>query len=189
MNIWEGLLLLGGYLPTGHVAALAAEEIELERALAEDADRAVVRTPGALVSEFLRVVRSGLDPARAAEFLADEVIAHQLNAEQPEATVRTPASYAEHIEEFRHLYGDFRFEVTELLADGDKVYARWIQRGHHLGVIDGHRPTWQPVVEYASAVYRVKDNRIQEYWIQIDRAGLQAQLRAHTNRPQLSACA
>lgn len=189
MNIWEGLLFLGGYLPTGHVAALAAEEIELERARAEDAGRAVVRTPGALVSEFLRVVRSGLDPTRADEFLADEVIAHQLNAEQPEQIVRTPASYAEHVEEFRQLYGDFRFEVTELLADGDKVYARWIQRGHHLGVIDGQRPTWQPIVEYASAVYRVKDDRIQEYWIQIDRAGLRSQLQAQAKRPQLSACA
>jgi predicted ester cyclase len=188
MNFWHGMAFLGGYLATADVRAFAAEELELELAQAQQA-AAAARTPRAVVSEFLRVVRSGLDPARAGEFLAPEVIAHQVNAEHPETVQRSPREYAEHIDEFRHLFGDFRFEVTELLADGDKVYARWIQRGCHLAAIDGFRPTRRPLVEYASAVYRVENGRIAEYWIQIDRAGLQRQLEANAKESRLAICA
>lgn len=188
MNFWHGMAFLGGYLATADVRAFAAEELELELALAQQA-AVTTRPPRAVVSEFLRVVRSGLDPARAGEFLAPEVIAHQLNAEHPESVRRSPRAYAEHVEEFRRLFGDFRFEVTELLADGNKVYARWIQRGCHIAAIDGFRPTQRPLVEYASAVYRVEDGRIAEYWIQIDRSGLQLQLEANAKQSRLAFCA
>jgi predicted ester cyclase len=188
MNFWHGMAFLGGYLGTADVRAFAAEELELELARAQQAEQAA-RTPRALVSEFLRVVRSGLDPDRADEFLAAEVIAHQVNAEHPETVPRGPRDYAEHVNEFRKLFGDFRFEVTELIAEGDKVYARWIQRGSHLATIDGHRPTRQPLIEYASAVYRVENGRIKEYWIQIDRLGLQRQLEANTKDTRLAICA
>jgi len=189
MNMWQGLLFMGGYLSAGHVAALAAEQTEVDRAITEQRDAALARTPRAVVSEFLRVVRSGLDPARAGEFLAEDVIAHQFNAEQPGDVHRTPQDYAAHVEEFRTLYGDFRFEVSALLADGDRVYARWIQRGCHVATIDGFRPTRLPLTEYASAVYRVADGRIVEYWIQIDRLGLQRQLEENAKATKLSACA
>jgi predicted ester cyclase len=190
MNFWHGMAFLGGYLGTADVRAFAAEEleIELELAKARQAELAA-RTPRALVSEFLRVVRSGLDPDRAGEFLSADVIAHQINAEHPEAVQRSPRDYAEHVNEFRKLFGDFRFEVTELIAEGDKVYARWVQRGCHIATIDGHRPTRQPLIEYASAVYRVENGRIAEYWIQIDRAGLQRQLEANAKGAQLAICA
>jgi predicted ester cyclase len=186
MNIWKGLLFLGGHFAIADARAFAAEEAELERARAP-APR--VASPRAVVSEFLRVVRGGLDSARAAEFLADEVIAHQVNAEHPEEVRRTPADYAAHVEEFRRLFGDYRFDVTELLADGDKVYARWTQRGCHRAAIDGFAPTRRTLTEYASAVYRVADGRIAEYWIQVDRLGLQRQLEANAAQPRLAACA
>ena len=51
------------------------------------------------------------------------------------------------------------------------------QTGRHVGPVDGFAPTGLPVVEVASAVYRVEAGRIAEYWIQIDRAGIEAQLR------------
>ncbi|MFG3703403.1 ester cyclase [Micromonospora sp. NPDC047670] len=65
---------------------------------------------------------------------------------------------------------------VEILGSGDKVYARWTQRGHHVGEVDGRAPTGAPVTQLTSAVYRVVDGLIVEYWIQIDRHGLRAQL-------------
>ena len=72
--------------------------------------------------------------------------------------------------------GDYDFEVTELLADGDKVSARWKQTGCHIGPDDGVAPSGLPVIEIASAVYRVQDGKIVEYWIQIDRKGIESQV-------------
>ncbi|WP_264029348.1 ester cyclase [Cellulosimicrobium sp. SH8] len=143
------------------------------------------RTPADLVREFFAVVRSGDDPGRAAEYLAPLVAAHQVTSEAPTTVRRTPERYAEHVEEMLAAYGRFALTVDELLADGDRVYVRWTQRGRHVGEVDGHAPTGAEVVQVASCVYRVVDDRVVEYWMQIDRAGLAAQLRAgsHPARP------
>lgn len=136
------------------------------------------RTPEALVREFFSVVRSGAAPRRAGDFMAPRVRAHQVQAEAPTTVERTPDQYAEHVEEMLAVYGPFRLTVDEVLAAGDKVYVRWTQDGNHVGEVDGHAPTGRPVTQVASCVYRVEDGRIVEYWMQIDRAGLAAQLGA-----------
>jgi predicted ester cyclase len=178
MNPWKGLLFLGGYMSIS--MAQAEAEIEAARPAA---------TPKAVVEGFLQQVRAGVHPEYAARYLSAKVIAHQLNAEAPVDVVRTPADYAGHVVEFKQIYGDFDFEVTELIAEGDRVYARWRQTGCHVGAVDGYAPTRRKVVELASAVYRVVDGRIVEYWIQVDRLGTDAQLRGNREQVSLVACA
>jgi predicted ester cyclase len=134
-----------------------------------------------IVRAFLQTVRSGNNPDAAGEYLAGKVLAHQLNAENMAVVERTPQQYAEHVKEFLKMYGPFGFEITELIAQGDKVYARWKQTGKHLAEIDGHAATGQPLVELASAVYRVENGKIAEYWIQIDRLGFEKQLQSHAH--------
>ncbi|SJN09950.1 hypothetical protein FM113_07775 [Leucobacter sp. 7(1)] len=60
------------------------------------------------------------------------------------------------------MFGNFEFTVDELLVDGDKVYARWTQRGHYVGEIDGHASTGRPIETVGSAVNRVLDGLIAE---------------------------
>ncbi|TDO66511.1 SnoaL-like polyketide cyclase [Kribbella sp. VKM Ac-2571] len=129
-----------------------------------------------LVRAFLLQVRSGQHPEYAERFLAQKVLAHQVQAENPVTLERSPRDYAEHVEEMKGLFGAFEIEIEDILAEGDRVYARWIQRGRHRGVVDGRPPTGERLTQLTSAVYRVADGRIAEYWIQIDRAGLTAQL-------------
>jgi reactive intermediate/imine deaminase len=127
------------------------------------------------VREFLEIVRSGKSPERASEFMSDSVKAHQLNAENPEIVNRTPENYAQHVNEFIQAYGHYQFEVTELIASGDKVYARWKQTGNQTGDVDEFKATGLPITEIGSAVYRVSGGRIVEYWVQIDRKGTEIQ--------------
>jgi len=178
MDFAKGLLFLGGYVSVSMAQAEAALETQVP--LAE---------PKAIVHGFLQDIRAGAHPERADQYLAAKVIAHQLNAEAPAEVLRTPAEYAQHVDEFKRTYGDFEFEVTELIAEGDRVYARWRQTGCHVGRVGDYPPTQRKVVELASAVYRVADGRIVEYWIQIDRQGIDAQLRANREAPLLAACA
>lgn len=128
------------------------------------------------IRQFLTEVRSGKSPDHAGLYMADTLLAHQLNAEEETTVKRTPQNYAEHINEFLTLYGDFHFEITELIAEDDRVYARWKQTGKHMATIDGHPATGKPIIEIASAVYRLENGKIKEYWIQIDRLGLEKQL-------------
>jgi reactive intermediate/imine deaminase len=128
------------------------------------------------VKKFLETVRTGKAPDDSKLFMADTVLAHQVNVEEQTTVKRTPENYTFHVKEFLKMYGNFSFEITELVADGDKVYARWIQKGTHLADIDGYAPTGKPINEIASAVYRLENNKIVEYWIQIDRYGFEKQL-------------
>lgn len=178
MNVAKGLLFLGGYMSISMAQAEAALEA-----------RRLPTNPKEVVQGFLQEIRAGAHLERADLYLAPRVIAHQLNAESPADVLRTPEDYAKHVAEFKLTYGDFDLEVTELIADGDRVYARWRQTGCHLGAVDGYAPTHRKVVELASAVYRVADGRIVEYWIQVDRAGTDAQLRANSAQSELAACA
>ncbi|MFK4789323.1 ester cyclase [Microbacterium sp. ZW T5_56] len=136
----------------------------------------MTRSTEETVRAFLDQVRSGRSPEAAWDLLAPVVLAHQVRAGAREVLERSPANYAEHVEEMIEMFGDFAFVVDELLVDGDKAYARWTQHGHHVGEIDGHPPTGRPIETVGSAVYRVADGRIVEYWIQQDAAGLAAQL-------------
>jgi predicted ester cyclase len=105
------------------------------------------------------------------------VLAHQITSENPISVKRTPVNYANHVREFLRLFGNYQFEITELLASKDKVYVRWKQTGKHMAEIDGYPATRLPLIEYTSAVYRIKDNKIVEYWIQMDRLGFDLQLK------------
>lgn len=132
-----------------------------------------------VVHEFIHQVRSGRDLGRAHHTLAAQVLAHQLISEAPATLRRDAADYARHIEDFIALWGRFELAVDEFIVEGDRAYVRWTQTGRHLGSFDGEAPSGQPLRETASAVYRVQDGRIVEYWIQTDRHGLSQQLARH----------
>ncbi|KRE59561.1 ester cyclase [Paenibacillus sp. Soil750] len=133
-------------------------------------------SPRDVVQRFFQLVRSGKQPDAAHDYMAEQVLAHQMTAENETTVHRTPTNYADHVREMLDAYGTFQLEVQELLAQDDRVYVRWKQTGTHIGEVDGFPPTGKPIVEIASAVYRVKDAKIVEYWIQIDREGIRAQL-------------
>ena len=134
-------------------------------------------SPKQVVEGFLNDVRSGKHPGRASDYLADTVLAHQVTSENPQTVKRTPGNYAAHVQDFLRLFGNFEFIVTELLADGNKVYARWEQRGVHQAEVDGYKATGLPLLEFTSAVYRIENGKIVEYWLQTDRAGFDEQLK------------
>ncbi|MGO4214340.1 ester cyclase, partial [Terriglobus sp. YAF25] len=103
--------------------------------------------PREVVEQFINIVRSGRDPAKASEFFAPLVQAHQLTSEGETTIVRTPEDYAAHVQEFLRTYGTYKLTIAELVSDGDRVYVRWKQEGRHLAPIHGFQPTGLPLVE------------------------------------------
>lgn len=133
-------------------------------------------SPREVVQRFFQLVRSGMQPDAAHDYMAEQVLAHQMTAENETTVHRTPSNYADHVREMLDAYGTFQLEIQELLSQDDRVYVRWKQTGIHIGEVDGYPPTGKPIIEIASAVYRVEHDKIVEYWIQIDREGIRAQL-------------
>lgn len=141
-------------------------------------------TPAAeVVTWFLAHVRVTGDRFAATQIMAPLVRCHQIVSEAPETIERTPSDYARHVRDMLATFGPFRYTVTEFLTDNDRVYLRWQQDGHHLSELEGWPATGSPLRDVGSAVYRVSDGRIAEYWIQLDRLGLQRQLSAVSELP------
>ncbi|MFC4786418.1 ester cyclase [Nocardioides sp. MAHUQ-72] len=132
--------------------------------------------PASVVAEFLSRVRVTGDSRAAARLLADPVRCHQVVSEHQQTVLRSPAEYAAHVREMLEMFGPFTFHVTELLSQEDKVYVRWRQEGRDLRRPDGEPGTGVAVTEVGSAVYRIEDRRIAEYWVQLDRWGMHQQL-------------
>lgn len=152
--------------------------------VAAAADARPVTDPAGVVRGFLDEVRSGRDPDAVERYFAPRVSAHQVTSEGETTVLRTPADYAAHVREFLALFGRYRFDLEEMIAQGDRVHVRWRQQGHHQASLAGETPTGAPLIEISSAVYRVSDGRIVEYWIQTDRKGLEAQLEKAAAQPR-----
>lgn len=158
------------------VKSMIAAALLLGSAAGAAAEARVVADPAGVVRGFLHDVRSGRDPDAVERYFAPRVSAHQVTSERETTVLRTPADYAAHIREFLALFGRYQFDVEEMIAQGDRVYVRWRQQGHHQASLRGEAPTGAPLTEISSAIYRVSDGRIVEYWIQTDRKGLEVQL-------------
>ncbi|SMQ78056.1 SnoaL-like polyketide cyclase [Bacillus sp. OV166] len=133
-------------------------------------------TPEQIIRKFFEEVRSGKNPDYSNQLMSVQVLAHQIVSEEEQTVLRTPKDYAEHVREMIEAYGNYSLEIQELLVQGNKVYVRWKQVGAHVGVVDGYQPTGLPITQMTSAVYKIEDEKISEYWIQIDRSGVQKQL-------------
>jgi predicted ester cyclase len=66
--------------------------------------------------------------------------------------------------------------VDDIITDGDRVAARWTSTGTHQGDLFGIPPTGNAVKITATVVYRTKDGRLAEGWINRDDFGLMQQL-------------
>jgi predicted ester cyclase len=133
-----------------------------------------------VVAAFLARVRVTGDPHAAEELMSPTVLCHQLVADTPDTVHRSPSEYAQHVNDMLRSFGRFRYTVLDFIADEDRVYVRWRQDGHHMLTENGSPGTKAPLTELGSAVYRVEGGRIAEYWIQLDRMGLQHQIDALT---------
>ena len=75
-------------------------------------------------------------------------------------------------------FPDFRLVLEDVLAEGDRVAARWTFRGTHGGEFLGMTPTGKPVSMSAVEVNRVADGKVAEHWVVLDQLGLLLQLGA-----------
>jgi hypothetical protein len=129
-----------------------------------------------VVLRFLAEVRLTGDEEAAQLLMAARVPAHQIISERDETVVRTPPEYAAHARDLLAETSDASFDVTELLCDADRVYVRWLLTR------PATRTQRSALRDVGSAVYRVEEGRLAEYWIQLDRHAAARRERAKVER-------
>lgn len=75
-------------------------------------------------------------------------------------------------------FPDLQRPVEDLVAEGDKVVARWTSVGTHQGDFQGIPPTGKRVVTSGITIFRVADGKIVEEWSESDMIGLLQQVGA-----------
>ncbi len=66
--------------------------------------------------------------------------------------------------------------IDDLVAEGDRVVARWSARGVHEGEFMGSPPSGNMVTSSGITIFRIADGRVVEEWAESDMLGLLQQV-------------
>jgi steroid delta-isomerase-like uncharacterized protein len=105
--------------------------------------------------------------------LADEVLSPRFTSHDWPNDGRTgPQAFRDYYAAIRSAVPDARYEVDDLIAEGDKVVVRWTLLGTHEGAFGGIAATGRPIALKGIAIYRVDDGKLMERWVVSDLHGL-----------------
>jgi predicted ester cyclase len=79
---------------------------------------------------------------------------------------------------FRRGFPDVISTIEDLIAEGDKVVARWRSRATHQGDYMGIAPTGNEVEFTGISFYRIEEGKIAQSWSVEDQFGLMQQIGA-----------
>ena len=110
--------------------------------------------------------------------LVDEVVSPRFTSHDwPDDFPTGPRAFREYYGAIRTAVPDARYEVDDLIAEGDRVAVRWRLLGTHEGVFDGIAPTGRSITLKGIAIYRVEGGMLMERWVVSDLHGLLEELR------------
>ncbi len=131
----------------------------------------------ALVRRFYNEVYVDWNMAFADAFVSPQFTSH----DWPDAATGSKA-FRPYYAAIRSAVPDARYEVDDLIAEGDRVVVRWRLLGTHKGHFRGLAPTGRPIVLKGIAIYRVLGGKLMERWVVSDLHGLLEESRAFSSR-------
>ena len=115
--------------------------------MTEDGGKAVVAR--SVVERYVREVLNGDGPGTSDELISNEMLRQKVDG-------------------FRSAFPDLRVVTHQVLVDGDFVGVSATGRGTHHGIFQGVPPTGRSWTATCTALYRVVDGRIADFWINWD---------------------
>jgi predicted ester cyclase len=108
------------------------------------------------------------------EFVAPPFRSHDMPANSPTGPKAFRDFYSDTI---LSVLPDARYEMDDLVAEGDKVVVRWRLLGTHKGVYLDIEPTGKLITLRGIAIYRLENSMILERWVITDLYGLFQELK------------
>lgn len=88
-----------------------------------------------------------------------------------------PEAFRDYYSAIRSAIPDARYEVDDLVAEGDRVAVRWRMLGTHKGAFGDIPASGKAIVLKGIAIYRVEEGRLIERWVVSDLHGVLEQIR------------
>ena len=124
----------------------------------------------ATVRRHLEEALSGRHPELWNEIMAEDFVLH--HPLMPAGR----SNYAEAVATLWAGFPDLNEEVLDLVAEDDRVVARYIERGTNTGEFLGLAPTGRSYAKHGFVLYRLAKGRLAEAWVQEDDQGFQQQI-------------
>jgi steroid delta-isomerase-like uncharacterized protein len=121
--------------------------------------------------EFINTASAGL----AKELISPNAIFHVPGRPEP---MRGPAGYLAIIEMMRGGFPDIQWTLEEMVAEDDKVAARFTMRGAHQGTFMGVPPSGKKITVQAMNIYHLSNGKFVEEHGQPDMLDLLQQIGA-----------
>jgi steroid delta-isomerase-like uncharacterized protein len=106
------------------------------------------------------------------EFFTEDFVSHTVGAPAINGLEELRAGIAMALD----AYADFKLSFDDVIAEGDKVAARWTSRGTHQGELLGVPATGKLITQEGMVFYRMVNAQIAEAWLHPDNLGLMQQL-------------
>jgi len=126
----------------------------------------------ALVRRFYEEVFNKKNLAAIGDFLDPHIIEHALPPGLPGGIEGS----RQFIGMYLAAFPDLHLTTEDLIAEGDKVVARFTVRGTHKGAFMGVPPTGKQMTATGIQIVRIANGRITENWLNLDALGMMQQL-------------
>jgi len=103
------------------------------------------------------------------EFIAPQFISHDWPKDGPTGPKAFRDYYSGIIQS---VLPDARYEIDDLIGEGDKVVVRWRLLGTHKGSYQNIAPTGKFITLKGIAIYRLENDKVVERWVVTDLYGL-----------------
>jgi predicted ester cyclase len=120
-----------------------------------------------LVRRFYEDVYVNWNMSRADDALSPQFVSHDWAEGGPAG----PRAFRDYYAALRSAVPDARYEVDDLVAEGDRVVVRWRLLGTFKGAFRSIAPTGRPIVLRGIAIYRVEGGKLTERWVVSDLYG------------------
>ena len=131
-----------------------------------------------LLRQFYKQVFCDWNMTMVDEFMSPDFISH----DWPEGGPIGPQAFRDFYAMIRSVAPDARYEVDDLIAEGNKVVVQWRMLGTHQGRFRGIDPTGRAVVLKGIAIYRVEDGKLKERWVVSDLDAVLEQIRGSPSK-------
>ena len=127
-----------------------------------------------VMSRFVEFINMASEKL-AMEIISPDAIFYVPGRSEP---MRGPAGYLSIIQMMRQGFPDIRWTLEEMVAEGEKVAARFTMRGTHSGTFFGVSPSGNKISVQALNMYRLSQEQIVEEHGQPDMLALLRQIGA-----------
>jgi steroid delta-isomerase-like uncharacterized protein len=125
------------------------------------------------VRVFVQRVFQNLETAAVDELVADDFVSHAWRATAGSGK----DSLREATKRMSSALSDISFEIEDLVGEGDRVVARLTARATQTGEFMGMPPSGRSYEIDEIHIFRLRDGKIVEHWLEMDAMGLMKQLK------------